>query len=263
MRSVLLGTVMAVMSTVATAATDEPICTDRPSKATGTCTVPAGRIQIETGLVDWTRDSQANVRTDLTAFGGSLIKYGLSDNADIEIGVTPLQQVRVRARGLREEHSSFGDTILRLKYRLTREDARVQVAIDPFVKLPTANKRLGNGQVEGGVAVPFQIALGSSPFTLSVDPELDLLADDSGGGRHAATQQVINVGLALNSKLSVSAELWGEWDWAPSGTARQASADAALAYDLSPDVQLDAGANFGLNRETPDLELYSGVSVRF
>jgi hypothetical protein len=28
-------------------------------------------------------------------------------------------------------------------------------------------------------------------------------------------------------------------------------------------VQLDAGANFGLNRNTPDVELYTGVSVRF
>jgi hypothetical protein len=37
----------------------------------------------------------------------------------------------------------------------------------------------------------------------------------------------------------------------------------AVAYLISNDVQLDAGANFGLNRNTPDIELYSGVSVRF
>ena len=203
MRSVLLGTVLAVMSSVAAAATDEPICTDRPSKATGTCTTPADRIQIETGLVDWTRDSNASGRTDLTTLGSSLIKYGLSDNADVEIGVTPFQEIRIRTPGGHEQHSSFGDTLLRVKYRLTRDDASVQVAIDPFVKLPTANHQLGNGKVEGGVAMPFQIALGTSPFTLSIDPELDVLADGSGHGRHAATQQVVNVGLALSKKLSV------------------------------------------------------------
>jgi hypothetical protein len=32
---------------------------------------------------------------------------------------------------------------------------------------------------------------------------------------------------------------------------------------LGNDVQLDAGANFGLNRVTPDVEIYGGVSVRF
>jgi hypothetical protein len=36
-----------------------------------------------------------------------------------------------------------------------------------------------------------------------------------------------------------------------------------VAYLVSKDLQLDAGANFGLNRETPDVELYAGFSVRF
>ena len=56
------------------------------------------------------------------------------------------------------------------------------------------------------------------------------------------------------------------WRWSrsdPSGTTRQASADGSAAFLLSNDVQLDAGANFGLNRATPDVELYGGVSVRF
>jgi hypothetical protein len=32
---------------------------------------------------------------------------------------------------------------------------------------------------------------------------------------------------------------------------------------VNKDLQFDAGANFGLNRQTPDVELYTGVSVRF
>ena len=49
----------------------------------------------------------------------------------------------------------------------------------------------------------------------------------------------------------------------PAGTVKQASADAALAYAVSNRLQLDAGANLGLTRETPDVELYVGASVRF
>ena len=52
----------------------------------------------------------------------------------------------------------------------------------------------------------------------------------------------------MTEKLNLSAELWGGWDWDPSGTTREASADGAVAYLLSNDLQLDAGANFGLNR---------------
>ena len=154
---------LAAVSTAAAAADDEAICTDRPSRATGTCTTPRGRIQIETGLVDWTRYRAGGIRTDLTAWGGSLIKYGLSAKADVEIGVTPLVELRVRGQGIHERDSSFGDTLLRVKYQLTQDEAPVQIALDPFVKLPTADRRLGNRKVEGGVTVPVQIPIGRGP----------------------------------------------------------------------------------------------------
>ena len=75
--------------------------------------------------------------------------------------------------------------------------------------------------------------------------------------------QLIDLGIAATPQLSLTAELWGSWDWDPAGTTRQYSADGAVAYLLSNSIQLDAGANFGLNRNTPDVELYAGVSKRF
>jgi hypothetical protein len=74
---------------------------------------------------------------------------------------------------------------------------------------------------------------------------------------------VASLGWQASAKLNLSAEIWGQWDWDPSGTTRQASADGSVAYLLSNDVQLDGGANLGLNRQTPDVELYAGVSKRF
>jgi len=41
------------------------------------------------------------------------------------------------------------------------------------------------------------------------------------------------------------------------------SADASVAYLASDRVQIDAGANAGLNRATPDIELYGGLSILF
>ena len=75
--------------------------------------------------------------------------------------------------------------------------------------------------------------------------------------------QVASLGWQVSPKLNLSAEIWGQWDWDPAGTTREASADGAVAYLVSKSVQLDAGANFGLNRNTPDVELYAGVSKRF
>jgi len=251
------------VATGAAAANEKPICADRPSKSTGACTVPKGHWQIETGLIDWFADRSNGVSEDVVAIGSTLLKYGLNDSADLELGVAPFVIDRVHGGGAHERASGFGDTIVRAKYRLTAEGSSFEVALDPFVKIPTANHRLGNGKVEGGVVVPMDAPLGKSGLTLSIDPELDIAADEDGHGHHAAMTQVVNLGLAINDKLGVSGEVWGSWNWDPTRTIKQYSADATATYAVNNDLQLDAGAHFGLNRETPDVELYTGVSVRF
>ena len=261
--TIIFAAVLMATSGAAVASDVPPICPDRPSKSTGPCTVPQGKWQVETGLVDWSRDKSDGVTTDTISWGGTGIKYGVSSNADIEFWVTPLETLNIHGGGTHEHHSSFGDMLVRVKYELTSSSGPVQVALDPFVKIPTANHELGNGKVEGGLLVPIQVPLGKSPFTLSLDPELDLLADSDGHGRHLATQQVVNLGLQANDKLSFSTELWAMWDWDPAGTSKQVSWDGSVAYLVNKDLQLDAGANFGLNSQTPDIELYTGVSIRF
>lgn len=248
---------------VAATAEDAPICADRPSKSTGTCTVPDGHLQVETAIVDWARDRSGDERSDLTAIGASLIKYGLGDRADVELGAIPLAILSVHDGGEHRRTTGFGDVFLRVKYRVTKEDAPVEIALDPFVKLPTAKHDLGNGKVEGGLVVPISASLGKSGLTLTLDPEFDIRADEDGHGRHLAMAQVANLGFSVTDRLTISGELWRQWDWDDAGTAKQLSADGSIAYVVNNNLQIDAGANFGLSSETPDVEVYSGVSVRF
>ena len=258
---------LVLVAAPAHAADDSPICADRPSKSTGECTVPAGRWQVETGLIDWSRDESDGIRTDSTALGSTLLKLGISGNADVELGLTPYEISRVHGPGGTDRHSGFGDVSARIKYRLTAADTDFQAALDPFVKIPTAGHNFGNGKVEGGLVVPLSLSLGRSGIVLSLDPEIDWLADGDGDGDgdgyHPATVQVFNVGASLTKQLSISGELWGAWDWDHAGTVRQYSVDGSVAYLLGESVQLDGGANFGLNRNTPDVELYAGLSKRF
>ena len=79
----------------------------------------------------------------------------------------------------------------------------------------------------------------------------------------AASLSARNTAAAFHERLSLTGELWGQWDWDPAGTGKQVSADGAVAYLAGQNLQLDAGANFGLNRQTTDVELYAGVSTRF
>ena len=146
---------------------------------------------------------------------------------------------------------------------VTSADAPVQVDALPFVKIPTAKHSIGNGKWEAGFLLPIGYSIPKSQLALALTPEVDWVADSAGNGHHAAMAQVASLGWAVTDKLSLSAEVWGAWDWDPAGTTRQASVDGSAAYLVSNDVQLDAGTNVGLNRNTPDVELYGGVSFRF
>lgn len=257
------GTLIAALSIAGAAqAQDAPICTDRPAKANAVCTVPPGQFQLETSALGWTLTEAGTGRTELLTVASSFAKVGLTGRSDLEIGFTPLAELTSRAPGASDRVSGFGDTLVRYKHRLTSAGAPVQMAVIPFVKLPTAADGLGNGKIEGGVALPIAFAL-AGPVTMTLGSELDVLADADGSGRHLAVVNLANVSLAIAPRWTLAGELWTSFNFDPAGTIEQASADAAVAYALSKDLQLDAGANLGLTAATPDLEIYAGLSFRF
>ena len=238
-------------------AEETPICTDRPTKANATCTVPAGKFQLESSFADWMRIDAGGTRSDIWQVGGSFLKYGLTNHSDLQIGITPYVDIDSGP----SHHSGAGDLTIRYKHRLTNDGAPVQAGLIPFVKLPTAKGDIGNGKVEGGLAAPVNTALGTA--TVSIGPELDLLADADGNGRHLQLVNLVNIAAPVAQGLTLAGELWTATNFDPDDTVTQFSADAALAYLVSSGFQLDAGVNFGLSRNTPDVELYAGFSVRF
>lgn len=245
------------------AAAAEPICADRPGKANPTCTVPAGMIQIETGLFDWDTDTTDGVRTDDLTVGQTAFKYGLTNRSHIELDITPYTAIRLSGHGARDRSASFGDLGLAYKYRLTSEGVPVQVAAYPFLKIPTARRPLGNRRIEGGAAMLVDGSVPGTSIGWNVAPEIDVNADNDGSGHHFGMVQVVSIGLPVTNRFSISSELWGAWDFDPAGTTRQFSADAAASLLVSANLQVDGGVNLGLNRNTPALELYSGVAARF
>jgi hypothetical protein len=66
-------------------------------------------------------------------------------------------------------------------------------------------------------------------------------------------------------EASLGLELWGARDEDPAGATSQASLDVSAAWTPrnAPDLQWDGGLNAGLNHDTPDVEIYLGVSRRF
>ncbi|BDA84644.1 hypothetical protein Sa4125_21860 [Aureimonas sp. SA4125] len=261
----LFAIALAVVPTVALGqptSEPSPICTDRPTKATSVCTGPAGTFQLEADLPNWTRLDDAGTQTDTVLYANPTLKLGLGPNTDIQANIAPYVDVRTRAGGVVSHVRGVGDLFVRVKQRLTNPAAKVQVGVVPYIKAPLAKRGIGNREWEGGVVVPVQFSLPQS-FTLTFAPEMDVLADGDGSGKHVQLIGVVNLAKPLSSKITAYAELWTAQNYDPAGTVRQYSADVALAYLASPTLQFDVGGNFGLNRATPDAQIYFGISTRF
>lgn len=268
MRTLLLTALIASplaaqQAAVPTASTAEaPICTDRPTKSNFACTVPKGLIQIEADGFNWLQGSSGGARTDQLLFTNPTFKYGVSHSSDVQLNWVPFITVRSRvAAGRVTTLSGVGDVTVRFKQRLTSTDGAFQLAILPFVKLPTAKLGVGNGKVEGGVAVPVNISVPGG-WTFTLGPQLDVLADFDGNGRHAGFTGLINIAKQFG-KFTFYNEIWTSQNFDPGGKVSQYSYDVSLAWLPQPTLQFDIGANVGLNRQTPDLVTYFGISTRF
>lgn len=263
--SALSGAAIAQSTTPAPSADTgpSPICADRPTKSSNACALDPGRWQVESDIVNFTRMKDAGVTTDIWLIANPTIKYGVAKNFDVEVNLPLYEDVRVKSAAGSQSLDGVGDLYLRLKWQAyTSKDGNTQVGLYPYVKLPTAKRGIGNREAEAGVVAPINIKL-NDQWSIGFAPEADALLDADGSGRHANMVQTFNVGYALPHDWTVYAEVWGDWNFDPSGTVKQYSLDFAAAKLIGKDLQLDGGVNFGLNRATPDVNLYVGVSRRF
>lgn len=252
--------------TAALAQEDEnanPICADRPTKSNNACTVDPGHWQLETDIFNWTFQRSGGKTADTWLISNPTLKYGLANNWDIEANLAPYEIVRSHDAFGTQTLDGTGDLFLRVKYEAISDPAApAQLAIIPYVKIPTARDGIGNGAAEAGASVPVNTTL-SDVWSLGFSPEFDALKNAFGDGRHFNTSQTIVVGYALPGDITLNAELWGDWNFDPAGEVHQYSLDFAVAKIIAKTFQIDTGVNFGLNRATPDFQLYAGLSKKF
>jgi len=240
-------------------------CTDRPAKSNGPCTVDAGHFQLETDLFNWTRSSIGGTSQNIFLYTNPTLKLGLTNRMDLEFNISPFVQAKSsnNATGAKTDLKGIGDLFARIKYNVVGNDGGdLAVTLLPYVKLPTARLGIGNRSYEGGLILPVSYAL-PMDFTLLVDPEIDVFRNSSNSGYHANFQGLINISRPIADNVTAAVEIWSDVNKDPAGTIRQWSFDAAVSWVVRPNLQLDIGANVGLNRATPDLQAYIGISKRF
>jgi hypothetical protein len=240
-------------------------CPDRPGLGTPPCTIDAGRVAVELGLADWTLDRTPGSRTDTIEAGQLLVRVGLTDSLEAQIGWTAFGHLRERDRatGSVERMSGVGDLTVALRQNLANPDGSgFSAAVMPYATLPIGNEAIGAGEWTAGVLLPLSYEL-EGGVQLGVTAQVEAAADGDRDGRHLAYGGVAGLSLPLSEALGVTVELAATRDNDPSGHATEWLAGLSAGWMVRDGLQLDAGANIGLDATAPDLQLYLGVARRF
>ncbi len=264
LRSVLMLAALALAMPAIAAEGRRDLCPDRPGLGTPACTLDAGATMIEIGIADWTLDRNADSRIDSFAFGGALLRAGLTPSLEVQVGWTMLGHVRERDRvtGDVTRGTRTGDVTLALRQNLRNPDGSgFSAAVMPYATLPVGGEGIGAGDWGAGLVVPVSFELGS--ISLGFSPHVDAAVDGDGDGRHLAYGSVAGVGFDLSEDVSTAAELSLTRDRDPAGYATEALAGLSAGWQVGEDSQWDVGANVGLNRASPDVEFYFGYARRF
>jgi len=257
-----LAALLLLLATLPAKADDlKPICPDRPGRGTSPCTLEEGRFQLELGLFDDSYQHRSDITTDTDNVGTFLAKWGVSDRMDVEAGMALYQRRRTKDASGSITLRGVGDLFLHAKYNPRESDGPFALVLAPFLKLPTASGELNNGAAEGGLVLPMAYTLGSN-WSLAMTPEADMQFNAAGGGYHANLVNVVGLGRSFGP-VTLGVELWSGQNLDPTDTVSQYSFDLTAAWLAGNDTQLDGGVNIGLNRATPDLEFYFGISRRF
>jgi len=260
-----LGWSGAVMLVTGNPALAHDLCPDRPGIGTPACTMESGQMQIELGLGQWTREKDAETRTDGVEVSQALLRIGLDPALEAQVAWSAFGHVRERDRatGAVTKDSGTGDVTLALRRNLRNPDGSgLSMALMPYVSLPVGGSAIGAGDWGAGMLLPATLEVGDG-FSLEFTGEVDAAVDEDRNGRHLAYGGVLGVGFTLGENVSGVVEASLTRDEDPADHATEALSGLALLWQPSDDMQFDIGLNIGLNRDSADSTLYLGVVRRF
>jgi hypothetical protein len=243
-------------------AQERDFCADRPGQTTPPCTLAPGDVMIETAGASWSFTHNPSQGSNQVTLISSLLRIGLTSRLEAQAGWTPfgIQHVRDRLSGHSSTRSGTGDVTLGLIYGAA--GANGPIAIQTFVSLPTGGSAIGAGDWGAGARVPIAFSI-TSKVQVTLTPEVDAAVNASSNGRHLAYGGAAGIGLPLNKKLSLGADVAVYRDEDPDGSATHETGGLSLAWQESAKTQFDVGGIVGFNRSSPDLGLFFGIAHRF
>jgi hypothetical protein len=252
---------LACSAPLAHAADDDAINPDRPDVANSSQVVGQGRVQLEIGANwDRQRNDEQHVRT-LSA--PTLLRLGLSETTELrfETDGRSIEHERDLASGARTTSAGWNDISLGAKWRFADgEGVHPAMALIGKVALPTGSPALrGKGFLpQVALAAEWDLA---QDWSLALSPGAGRDLDDN-GARYSYGILAASLGKKFTEHVQGFFELAAPQIASASHGGSQKQIDVGVSWLLNKNCQIDAMVLHGLNRNTPDLGLAFGLSVR-
>lgn len=229
---------------------------DRPDATESPRTVDAGHIQVESSVLDYTRDRSGGVKFDAWTWGETNIKYGLNDSMDLQLVLAPYVREKTQTGGSSHQDEGFGDITMRLKWNLWGNDeGRTAFALFPYVKIPTGTA-VSNDHWEGGVILPWAMEI-CDGIGLGLQAEIADVWNDNDHELDFPHTAVL--GFDITDQLGLYTEYVGVAGDHP----YEAYASGGLTWAITSTFQWDAGVVIGMNDAAEDLNTFTGFTVKF
>lgn len=264
MRKTLFLFTAALTAPALAAPPERELCSARPGLNSPTCTVEPGHFQIETGLVDFTREHDSTTSIGTLLIADSIVRIGVTKSSEAQIAWTPHVRVieRDRGTGETERHHGGGDVTLGWSRALKSGETGPSIAVTASLTLPIGRHSVSAGTWGLALVVPMSFDLNETVH-LNVTPEIDAAPDGDGNGRHISYGTAAGLTFDLADALSLNAEAAVYRDEDPAGHATQVVTSASLAWQAGRDLAFDIGGIVGVDRDAPRYEFYAGVTRRF
>lgn len=247
-----------LLASGALGADDDTIDPDRPDVASSTKTVRPGRVQLEGGLL-FERTRGAGEPTERRFSVESMLRIGVTERLEVRVEGEPI----VRLRGA-EDATDVGDLTLSAKWRFLEppdDSAWPALALNPFVKLPTAPEPIGTGKADFGVLL-------LASFELPGQCALDLNAGVAAIGQTRPSGYLLqaltaaSVSRELGRRVSAFAEVfYGSRDERDGRD--MVGIGTGVVWKVLPNLALDAAVGTSLYGRLPDVFVRAGGSIRF
>lgn len=243
-----------------------PMTTERPSKTISSFIIDVGHLQVETTLYSLTRDTEKSKRSkQQSAFNSTTLRFGVTATSEISVVVPSI--IWQKTRDVSDASSSnvrgHDDTLLRFKKNIFGGDSTKNggsLAMMPYLKIPTANKSLGNDYYEGGLKTHYDHRF--NDYSLSYLFDVADVKKTNLIGRTAWFGNVLDVGKNFTDKLYAYTEFASYKRW-ESGTSAKNYLNCGVIYQLTKNTTIDVVTNFGVSKAADDFNLITGFAHRF